>query len=520
MSVATAVSCSGCTLVGPNFKTPVAPVAPAYLGFGGQPISGKEPELRDWWQTFADPTLDQLIDTAYSQNLTLQSAGARVLEARAELGVATGYLFPQAQSINGDLSYNRLSKEDIYSGAAPSEDFWRATLGPELVWELDFWGKFRRGVESADAAYLASIANYDDVLVALLGNVATTYIGIRTVEKQIEIAQENIRIQRRALNIAQTRFNEGSTTRLDVYQAQDVLAATEATLPQREMQLAQGENALMVLLGMAPQPLDAILGDSGQIPIAPEDVVVGIPADLLRRRPDVRAAELRAAAQSAQIGIAKADLYPAFSLFGSVGLAATDSPPSTFSDFFTYKAVSFSFGPSFHWNIFNYGQITNNVRVQDARLQALLIDYKNTVLTAQSEVENAVASFVFSRQQADFLRRSVGAAQGALNLAFIQYNEGLVDFTTVLSTEQTLFDAESNLAAATGAIASSVAQLYRALGGGWEIASGGAFVTPATREEMIKRTNWGQILTPEGKPKPAEPPSGFLHNMGAAPPDW
>ncbi|HTJ90575.1 MAG TPA: efflux transporter outer membrane subunit [Acidocella sp.] len=509
MSAAIATSCSGCTLVGPNFKTPKAPLAPTYLGVGGQKLPEKAPELRDWWHVFEDPALNHLETLAYEQNLTLEAAGARVLEARAELGIATGNLNPQVQAINGTLSYNRLSHQDIYSSAAPAEDFWRATLGPELEWELDFWGKFRRGVESATAAYLASIASYDDVLVSLLGDVATTYLGIRTLEEQIAIARANINIQRRALSIAQTRFNEGSTTRLDVYQAQDVLAATEAQLPRFETQLAQGKNALLVLLGMAPQTLDPILDQSSGIPTPPDNVVVGIPADLLRRRPDVRAAELLAAAQSAQIGIAKADLYPAFSLFGTVGLAATDAPPSTLSDFFTYKAVTFSFGPSFHWNVFNYGRITNNVRVQDARLQARLIDYKNTVLTAQEEVENAIASLVFSRQEADFLRRSVGATRGALKLALDQYHEGLVDFTTVLTTEQNLLQAETSLAAAIGAGASSIARIYRGLGGGWEIAENNGFVNPATREEMTQRTDWGNLLPPESRPKPAAPASGF-----------
>jgi len=520
LSSAIATSCSGCTLVGPNFKTPAAPVAPAYLGADGQSLPAKEPELRDWWKVFGDPALNNLVELAYEQNLTLQAAGARVLEARAELGIATGNLYPQTQAISGEVSYNRLSQEDVYSSGVVSTNFWRAALGPELIWELDFWGKFRRGAESATAVYLASIANYDDVLVSLLGNVATTYIGIRTLESQIEIAKSNIATQRHALNMAQTRFNEGSTTQLDVYQAQDVLATTEAQIPQLELQMAQGKNALLVLLGMPPQSLDLILSESSGIPASSNAVVVGIPADLLRRRPDVRAAELLAAAQSAQIGVAKADLYPAFSLFGTLGLSATNAPGNTIGDFFTYKAVSFSFGPSFTWNIFNYGRITNNVRVQDARLQALLIDYKNTVLTAQEEVENGVASYVFSRQQVDFLQRSVRATQGALNLALLQYYEGLVDFTTVLTTEQNLLQAQNNLAAATGAVASSIARIYRALGGGWEIADGNGFVSPATRQDMIERTDWGQLLPPDGRPKPAIPPSGFWHNIGVGPPEW
>lgn len=517
-----AVSFSGCTEVGPDFKTPVAPVAANFRGVDEKPVPQKSAELRDWWTVFNDPTLNHLIDIAYNQNLTLQSAGTRVLEARAELGIAVGNFFPQQQDISGSLTYNRLSKADIFAGQAPPPgNFWRAAFGPEVVWELDFWGKFRRGIESADAAYLASIANYDDVLVALLGDVATTYIGIRTLEQQIQYAKDNVATQGKALGIAETRFKEGSTTRLDVYQAQNILGATEARVPQLEIQLQQGKNALRVLLGMAPQPLDSIIGQSAVIPAAPQDVALGIPADLLRRRPDIRAAEFRAAAQSAQIGVAEADLYPAFSLFGTVGVAATNVHGAELSDFFTSKGLTFAFGPSFQWNVLNYGQITNNVRVQDARLQALLIDYKNTVLTAQKEVENGVAGFVLSRQESDFLNASVKAAQGARDLAFLQYHEGLVDFTTVLQAEQNLADAQNNFASATGTESSSVAQIYRALGGGWEIRAGKEFVTPATREEMVTRTDWGDVLPPPAQaPPPQKPSGGFWHWLGFGPPNW
>jgi len=520
--VVVAISFSGCTEVGPDFKTPTAPVASTFRGVDEKPIPPQSAKLRDWWTVFNDPTLNHLIDTAYNQNLTLQSAGARVLEARAELGIATGNIYPQQQFLGGSVTYNRLSKSDIFAGVAPPPgNFWRATFGPEVIWELDFWGKFRRGIESADAAYLASIANYDDVLVTLLGDVATTYIGIRTLEQQIQYAKTNVATQRKALQIAETRFKEGSTTRLDVYQAQNVLGATEARLPQLEIQLEQGKNALRVLLGMAPQPLDSVMAQSTGIPAAPQDVALGIPADLLRRRPDIRVAEMRAAAQSAQIGVAKADLYPAFSLFGTVGVAATDVHGAELGDFFTSKGLTFAFGPSFHWNVLNYGQITNNVRVQDARLQALLIDYKNTVLTAQQEVENGVAGFVLSRQQAAYLRDSVKAAQGALDLSFLQYHEGLTDFTTVLQAEENLADAQNNFAATTGTESSSVAQIYRALGGGWEISAGKEFVTPETREEMVSRTDWGDALpTSAQAPPPEKPSQGFWHWLGFGSPSW
>jgi NodT family efflux transporter outer membrane factor (OMF) lipoprotein len=515
---------AACTMVGPDFKKPTAPVAPSYLGVPGKPMppsSGRE--LLDWWTVFNDPTLNQLIELAYKQNLTLLSAGTRVIAARAQLGVAIGYVFPQQQTLDGALNYNRASRADVFSTIEPSHDFWRASLGPQVAWELDFWGKFRRGVESADAAYLASIATYDDVLVTLLGDIATTYIGIRTVERQIELAKSNIVRQRKALRIAQVRFNEGSTTRLDVYQAQNVLGATEAQVPQLQVQLQEGVDLLHVLLGVPPQPLDGLLDRSIGIPQAPNNVELGMPADLLRRRPDIRAAEFAAAAQSAQIGVAKADLYPAFSLLGSVGLVSSNVSPANLGDFFTHKALTFSFGPSFQWNILNYGQITNNVRVQDANFQSLLIDYKNTVIKAQQEVEDGVAAFILAREEASALARSVKAAQGALGIAFDQYNEGLVDFTTVLTAEQNLLTAENDLAIARGSIATSLARTYRALGGGWEIVrNGNSFITPETREEMVNRTDWGDVLPPTGvQPQPKlEPTSGFWQWLGIRPPEF
>lgn len=529
-TLAISIALSGCTLVGPDFVKPSAPVADAYLPVETSPAArprsaskqepakvvsaqenpGQAADLTHWWTLFKDPTLNRLIDAAYNQNLTLQSAGTRVLEARAELGIATGNLFPQQQQLGGSFNYNRLSKEDAFSFSNPPSNFWRASLGAQLAWELDFWGKFRRNIESADASYIASVANYDDVLVTLLANVATTYIGIRTVQKQIDLANTNIVRQQKALSIASDRFKNGATSQLDVFQAQNVLGATKAKVPQLRIQLQEGIDVLRVLLGIAPQSIDGMLATSSGIPTAPNAVNVGIPADLLRRRPDIRNAEFAAAAQSAQIGVAKADLFPAFSLVGNVGLISSNVGQANLADLFTHHAIAYSFGPTFQWNIFNYGQITNNVRVQDAHLQSLLVDYQNTVLKAQQEVEDGIAQFVLSDEQAINLRDSVTAATGALNLAFTQYQEGLTDFTTVLTAEENLLDAETNLAAATGATSTGVVQIYRALGGGWEIGAGKEFVPPATQDQMRKRTNWGDLLpisagsTPEA-PQPAPP---------------
>jgi NodT family efflux transporter outer membrane factor (OMF) lipoprotein len=346
-------------------------------------------------------------------------------------------------------------------------------------------------------------------------------VQIRTTEQQIAIAQDNITRQRTALKIAQAKFQYGTATRRDVYQAENVLGATEATIPQLNIQLAQAKNALSVLLGMPPGPLDDLLAGPSDIPTAPEQVTVGIPAELLRRRPDIRRAELQAAAQSAQIGVAKADLFPAFSLIGNVGTLATDISPNSLGDVFTHRSLHYSVGPAIQWNVLNYGQITNNVRAQDAKFQELLIDYQNTVLKAQKEVEDGIATFIYSREQTEFLRQSVVAAEGALRIALLQYREGILDFTTVLTAEQNLFQAQNNLVLATGGIALGLITTYRALGGGWQIREGRDFIPTQTQREMSERTNWGTLLTPDLlRPEAPGLPSPEDRAPPVRPPEW
>jgi NodT family efflux transporter outer membrane factor (OMF) lipoprotein len=499
-----AFACNGC-MVGPDYLSPTAPAAAKFLEANRPSVDTKRQEYEAWWRVFRDPVLDRLIQIAYNQNLTLVAAGTRVLQARAELGVAIGDFYPQSQRATSSLIYTRPSHSD--PTATPQSQvsgFWRASLGASIDWELDFWGKFRRAIQSADAAYLASIASYDDTLVTLLGDVATTYIGIRTLQTQIAIAEDNIVKQKKALAIAEARFRGGVATKLDVYQAENVLGQTEATVPQLTAQLKQGMNALRVLLGMAPQPLDNLLRGPQTIPVPPIDVAVGVPADLVRRRPDIRAAELAAMSQSAQIGFAEADLYPAFSLFGTFGTVSANVGHNKLSDIVMGKGITFGFGPTFQWNILNYGQITNTVRVQDAKLQELLVDYQNSVLTAQQQVENGLATFLESRKEVDDLRRSVAAANAALGLAFLQYQLGTRDFTTVLTAEQNLYTAQNDLAMAEGNVSTGLATVYEALGGGWQIRDNNEFVPTQTVEEMRNRTNWGALLpAPNQPPRPA-----------------
>jgi NodT family efflux transporter outer membrane factor (OMF) lipoprotein len=496
---------AGCA-VGPDFVPPDAPLTNQFIGANERSIKTDHQDYRDWWQAFHDPTLNRLVQVAYNQNLTLLSAGTRVLQARAVLGIAVGSFYPQVQQGVGSLTNNQASAATLLAppNSSPTR-FWANALAVQAAWELDFWGKFRRGIEAADATYLASIATYDQVLVTLIGDVAATYIGIRITERLISVARDNVRKQEVELGIAQKRFKAGDTSERDVLQATNVLEATRSAIPQLEIQLQQGRDALCVLLGIPPQPLGQLLARSRGIPTPPYTISVGIPADLLRRRPDIRAAELAALAQSAQIGIAESQLYPAISVSGTFGGTASTANTHNLGQIFTPTGVAYAAGPAFQWNILNYGQITNNVRLQDATLQQLLIDYQNAVLAAQQQVADGISAFLQSQSQAEYLRRSADAADGVLRIATLQYEKGATDFTTVLTAAQNLFQAQSNLAVARGNVSLGATAIYRALGGGWQIREDSSFVTAATRDQMRARTNWGNLLPPAGQPQPPAP---------------
>ncbi|MET4177541.1 efflux transporter outer membrane subunit [Bradyrhizobium sp. LA7.1] len=514
------VSCT----IGPNFTAPFAPLADNFRDVDNRSVKAGPLEYVHWWEGFRDPTLNKLIQIAYGQNLTLQSAGTRVLQARAVLGIAIGISYPQVQQGVGSVAYNRSSAATPLAGpnATPSY-FWTDTLAAQAAWELDFWGKFRRGVESADSVYLASIASYDSVLVSLLADVTATYIGIRTTEQLIGIARANVQRQEQALRIAKAKFSGGGTSELDVFQATNVLEQTRAAIPQLTIQKQQGENALCILLGVPPQSLGMLLSRTvGRIPSPPASVVVGIPADLLRRRPDVRAAELAALAQSAQIGIATTQLYPAISITGTFGGSASTANGHNLGQVVGWKGVAYAAGPSFQWNLLNYGQITNNIRLQDAKLQQLLIDYQNTVLSAQQEVDNGLVTYVKSRSQAAYLRRSVEAANGALRIGLEQYEQGGTSFTTVLTAEQNLFQAQNGLAGASANVSLGLTAVFRALGGGWQIREGNNFVSPATVDQMRARTDWGSLLPPPNAPQPPDPGLPGPEDIGPTvrPPEW
>jgi NodT family efflux transporter outer membrane factor (OMF) lipoprotein len=396
-------------------------------------------------------------------------------------------------------------------------NYQQAEIGLSAGWELDFWGKFQRAVESAQADWQASVADYDQALVSLTGDVAGSYILIRTLEKRIDIARRNAEAQREAVKIAEARVRYGTTTQLDVEQAQTVLSNTLASIPALEIQERQARNALSLLLGLPPGQWSEILEGPREIPVSPLQVAVGIPTDLLRRRPDIRGAQYQAEAQSARIGVARADLYPAFSLSGFFGFLSSDVGTSSLTNLFQAGSRTGQIGPSFQWNLFNYGRIKNNIRVQDARLEQLLLTYQNAVLKAQQEVEDALIAFLKSQDRASSLAESTAAARKSLDLAVLQYREGTKDFTTVLAAEQALLNGQDSLTATLGTISINLVGVYRALGGGWEIRENQELIPPAIREKMARRTDWGGLLAPAAYNPPL---SGEKSESLIRSPDW
>ena len=489
---------SGCTTVGPDFVQPPAPQTDEWLEEENPKVQSETADYSRWWTVFNDPVLDDLIETAYRENLSLQIAGIRILEARARLGIAVGGQYPQIQDATGAYSRNVIS-ENAPNAAAADRDFDDLFVGFDAAWEIDFWGRFRRGIESANASFGATVADYDDLLVSLTAEVAATYIVIRELEERLVLARENVGIQQRTLEITDVRFRAGAVTELDVQQARSLLRDTQALIPDLETQRRQAKNALSVLLGMPPSKLREILGAAGTIPAAPAEVAVGIPAELLRRRPDIRRAELAAGAQSARIGIARADLFPRFTLAGFIGFETSDaggvtSNNASLGDLFDGDSFTGFIGPSVRWPILNYGRLTNNVRVQDARFQQLIVNYQDTVLRAYQEVEDGVVAFLRAQDRTRFLADGVAASERAVQLSLLQYRQGIIDFTRVLDSQRSQVSQQDRLANSRGTVARNLIATYKALGGGWELRDPNKSVPGEIQDEMQARTNWGNLL--------------------------
>ena len=479
--------------VGPNYGRPPAPISDSWIDESPE-LKLESEDYGYWWAVFNDPVLNDLVEGAYEQNLPLKIAGLRILEARAQLGVTRGNLFPQEQQAVGSYSRAELSEKSYPFGDfafLPKWHFDTWTVGFDAAWELDFWGRFRRAIEAADANLNARIEDYDDVLVILQAEVAATYVEMRTLEDRLALARKNVELQKKTLRLTEDRFEAGAVSELDVQQARSILGGTESLIPVLQAGHRKAQNRLCTLLGIPPRDLDAELGITAHIPSAPPEVAVGIPAELLRRRPDIRRAERQAAAQCAKIGVAESELYPHIAITGTIAFEAEDV-----SELFDWRALAGSVGPGFRWNILNYGRIRNNIRVQDARFQQLVLQYQETVLRANEEVENAITAYLREQVRVKSLTMSTEATAKAVELAEIQYEQGLVDFQRVLDSQRALVTQQDNLAQSQGNVARYLIAIYKALGGGWQ-----------TRFQLNRLPEVMPINTPaeEQQPTPAVP---------------
>jgi len=458
------LACAGCFAVGPDYKSPdiVAPAQWSPSLRGG--LTAAEPEgetLAKWWTTLGDTDLSDLAERAITGNLDLKIAQERIREARARRGIAQAGLFPTL-NLGGSATVSRSSED---TGSGTRRELYRT--GFDASWEVDVFGGVRRSIEAAQGELEASAADYQDVLVSLLAEVALNDVEARTFQTQLQVAEENIKAQAETLQLTEWRFAAGLVSSLDVEQAKTNLESTRSQLPRLRSNIEAAKNRLAVLLGVYPGTLEAQLGARKPIPEAPVEVAVGVPAEVLRRRPDVRRAERQLAAQTARIGVATADLYPKFSLPGTIGLEALSA-----NHLFYAANRAWSLVGSFAWTVFEGGAIRQNIEVQNALQEQALKQYEATILTALEEVENSLVAYADEQERRDTLTEATQSAQRAAELARDQYASGLIDFQTVLDAERSVLSFQDQVAQSKGQVTSNVISLYKALGGGWTAITG------------------------------------------------
>ena len=501
---------SGCTMLGPDFGG----IKSKYASKSWNRSSSESiKNLSDWWKLFDDPVLNKLVNITYRQNLDIKSAGLRIVQARAALGISEGLAFPQKQTLSGVAS----------SSAGKPVDVASAGVNFDIGWEMDIWGKYARGIESSQASLYASVASYNSIMVSVISEVARNYINYRTAQERLAYAKRNIAIQERVTRLTEVQFNSGNVSELDMQQSRTQLYSTKAILPSLELIKIKSRNAMAVLMAVDTKYLDRVLkksfsdtvssyitnSSSGQmqlsatsgselevklIPKARFNPHYKIDANLLRQRPDIQVAEYIAHANSAKIGSAVAELYPSFSLFGNIGINSNNASGSWVS---AGNALGVSIGPSFSWNIFQYGRIKNTVRLQDAIFEESLVAYNKKVLSAASEVSDALNGYLLSKQQTIENRKAVESAVRAFNISVIQYNDGLVGYERLLTTVKSLTLNQDSYAQNQGALASNVVSLYKALGGGWQMSRGKSYLSAESAGRMKKRVNWDRYLDPD-----------------------
>ena len=448
---------AGCLTVGPDYRPPETTTPAAWQ----TPAGASSETLVQWWQVFDDPALETLVVDVQTQNRDLTAATARMEAYAASYGMARADWFPgvaaQATAAQ-DRQSERVHTPVGYS--ATDNPGWLYQAGFSASWELDLWGRVRRSVESAKGQLDASLEDVRNLQVMLQAQVAAEYIGLRMNQQRLAYAKRNIVLQRKTLKVVRGRYDAGLTGELDVRQAEMNLAATSAQVPALKSAIDEALNALCFLTGRLPGELDA-LRKARPVPVATE--LPGLlPAELLRQRPDIRSAERSLAAQTAKIGVAKADFFPALALNGTFAFAATDA-----GEFGKKASQDFTVGPSLTWAIFNAGKVRNHVRAEEAATRAALANYEKTVLAAYQECENALAAYVNEGQRLAALRDTVKGAEQSVELVSELYRSGLANFQNVLDMQRQLSSYQDLLAQSTGAAAADLVAVFKAFGGGW-----------------------------------------------------
>ncbi|BBL91246.1 outer membrane protein [Vibrio rotiferianus] len=518
LAILSVLGLSACTTLGPDYVHPEQSTLPSDWSVekAAQDTQQSEQKLQQWWQQFNDPTLNQLVEVASQQNLDLEAAGLRIVQARSLLGISTGLQYPQVQTVSGNLARAYVNDQGVNNAA----------LSFDAGWEMDIWGKYARGIESAEAGYYASIASYHDIMVTITAEVARNYINYRTFQERILLSRRNIEIQERVVNITQVQFDSGNVTELDVQQAKNQLFNTKAALPSLEIAMKQSRTALALLLGVLPEEMEKLLQSEGfaqrmadyenqfkssgrkpalsgsderSIVPRPPRLDDKVDASLVMRRPDLQVSEMQARAQSAKIGVAETALYPSFSLFGSIGIDSTvpDGSSFSFSDSLTMVV-----GPTFSWNIFQYGRVKNNIRFEDARFQETLTNYNKKVLQAVNEVTNALEAYDLYLEQKSLRLQSVNSSIRAFNISMTQYENGQISFERLLNSVEKMTRAEDSYATIKGNVANQVVALYKSLGGGWEAQTGQPFLSETTAKQMQDRSDWDGLLDEEERVLP------------------
>lgn len=457
---------AGCKVVGPDYQPPQRELPASWREEPGAGLASGPAQLGGWWKQLGDPALEALVERATRGGLDLREALARVREARARRGIASSDQLP---SLDARAAFERRAESDNtpLGGFVPDADNY--SLGFDAAWELDLWGRVRRSVEAADAELGAQLEDVRDVYVTVAAEVARNYVELRAFQRRLALAERNVALQQETLVLVQGRFDAGLVNERDLAQARANLESTRARVPALEGGLRAAENRLAVLLGEPPGnpgtlPVElAALAEPRPIPVPPSSVAIGLPADLLRRRADVRRAERALAAESARIGVAEGELYPRLTLTGTLGLAAEHS-----DDLFSSGSDMHAFGPSLRWNLFDGGRRRAGVAAQEARAEQAELRWQRAVLLALEESENALSAFVREQTRRGSLVEAAAQSRLAVELAQAQYREGLSDFQAVLDSERSVAELEDQVAQSDAAVTTNLVALYKALGGGWD----------------------------------------------------